>query len=140
MNRAPASFDLVALVESCRKRMGVLERSLGERVADYVVGLVDQLAGAEIALSPRRSAMLLRNVVADHEAKEAIVQQSGLDWTIARPPRLTNGPLTGAYRSGERIGANSTIPTISRADVADFMLKQLIDDANLRKAPGVMNG
>ena len=45
----------------------------------------------------------------------------------------------GAYRSGERIRADALIPTISRADVADFMLKQLTDEAYLHNTPGVMN-
>jgi putative NADH-flavin reductase len=67
--------------------------------------------------------LLLRNVVADHEAKEAIVRESGLDWTIVRPPRLTNGPRTGAYRAGEHIEARATVPAISRADVAHFMFQ-----------------
>ena len=82
--------------------------------------------------------LVLRNVVADHEVKERLIKQSRLKWTIVRPPRLTNGCRTGAYRSGERIAANSIIPTISRADVADFMLKQLTDDTYLHKAPAMM--
>lgn len=51
---------------------------------------------------------------------------------------LTNGKRTGVYRTGEHLTPSSIIPTISRADVADFMLKQLTDDAFLQKAPGVM--
>ena len=82
--------------------------------------------------------LILCNVVTDHEAKEKIITQSGLDWTIVRPPRLTNGPHTGAYRHGGDIKAESVIPMISRADVADFMLLQLDDRAYLRKAPAVM--
>jgi putative NADH-flavin reductase len=82
--------------------------------------------------------LILRNVVADHEAKENIIARSGLDWTIVRPPRLTNGPHTGVYRHGGDIKAESVIPMISRADVADFMLLQLDDRAYLRKAPAVM--
>jgi putative NADH-flavin reductase len=81
--------------------------------------------------------LALRNVVADHEAKEALIKQSHLNWTIVRAARLTNGPRTGAYLSSENIGANSIIPTISRADVADFMLKQLTCDTYLHKAAGV---
>jgi putative NADH-flavin reductase len=81
---------------------------------------------------------LLHNVVADHEVKEAIVKQSRLDWTIARPPRLTNGPRTGKYRSGEDIKPQSLILTISRADLADFMLEQLSGTGYSRKAPRVM--
>jgi putative NADH-flavin reductase len=82
--------------------------------------------------------LIMRNVVTDHEAKENIITRSGLDWTIVRPPRLTNGPHTGAYRHGGNIKAASVIPMISRADVADFMLLQLDDYAYLRKAPAVM--
>jgi putative NADH-flavin reductase len=82
--------------------------------------------------------IVLRNVAADHEANESIIQQSRLDWTIVRPPRLTNGERTGVYRSGERIDSKSIIPEISRADLAEFMLKQLADDTFLRKAVSVM--
>jgi putative NADH-flavin reductase len=82
--------------------------------------------------------LILRNVVADHEAKENIIARSGLDWTIVRPPRLTNGPHTGVYRHGGDIKAEAVIPMISRADVADFMLLQLDNRAYLRKAPAVM--
>jgi putative NADH-flavin reductase len=82
--------------------------------------------------------LVLHNVAADHEVKEALIKQSRLNWIIVRPPRLTKGRRTGAYRSGERIVATSIIPTISRADVADFMLKQLTDDTYLRKTVSVM--
>jgi len=82
--------------------------------------------------------LILRNVVIDHEAKEKIITQSGLDWTIVRPPRLSNGPHTRNYRHGGNIRAVSVIPMISRADVADFMLRQLDDHAYLHKAPAVM--
>ena len=69
--------------------------------------------------------LLLRNVVADHEAKERIIATSSLDWTIIRPPRLTHGAHTGAYRHRSDIKAASVVPMISRADVADFLLRQL---------------
>lgn len=82
--------------------------------------------------------IVLRNVAADHEANESIIEHSKLEWTIVRPPRLTNGERTGVYRSGERIDSKSIIPEISRADLAEFMLKQLTDDTFLRKATSVM--
>ena len=56
--------------------------------------------------------LVFRHVVADHEAKERIITQSSLDWTIVRPPRLTNGPLTGTYRHGNDIKATSVVPRI----------------------------
>jgi putative NADH-flavin reductase len=82
--------------------------------------------------------ILLHNVVADHEAKERIIRQSTLDWIIVRPPRLTNGVRRGRYRSGVDIRATSVIPRISRADLAEFMLRQLRDDTYVHKTPAVM--
>jgi putative NADH-flavin reductase len=61
--------------------------------------------------------IIMRNVVADHEAKERIIQESQLEYVIVRPPRLTNGPARGTYRSGTNIRADSLIPHIARADV-----------------------
>ncbi len=83
--------------------------------------------------------LLMRNVVADHEAKERIIARSGLDWTIVRPPRLTNGAHTGTYRHGDDIHAASVVPLISRADLADFMLRQLDSAAYVHKTPAVMH-
>jgi putative NADH-flavin reductase len=82
--------------------------------------------------------LLLRNVVADHEAKERIIQQSGLEWVIVRPPRLTNGPRRGTFRHGLDIRATSMIPTISRADVADFMLRQIDDNRYVHRPTAIM--
>ena len=83
-------------------------------------------------------APLLHNVISDHEEKERLIKQSQLDWVIIRPPRLTNGQYTGVYRSGEQIPARSLILTLSRADMAEFMLKQVTNDTFVRKAPRVM--
>jgi putative NADH-flavin reductase len=81
---------------------------------------------------------VIKGVVLDHEAKEDFVAASNLNWTIVRCARLTNGPLTGNYRHGEHIASRSIIPTISRADVADFMIKQLSDDTYLHMKPRIM--
>jgi putative NADH-flavin reductase len=84
------------------------------------------------------ASFLLQGSIADHEVKEEHITYSTLDWTIVRPAKLTNGRLTGQYRVGERITPNSIFPTISRADVADFMLKQLADKTYLHKKPRIM--
>jgi len=62
----------------------------------------------------------------DKDIAEDIVMKSGLDWTIVRPGLLTNGPTVGHYKiltemKDWRGGA------ISRADVADFLIKHLDD-------------
>lgn len=81
---------------------------------------------------------VVRNEIADHEAKEHLINSSTLEFTIVRPPKLTNGSKKGHYRSGENIKAESIFPVMSRADVADFMLKQLTDKTFLRKAVRIM--
>jgi|ERR1051326_1985034 putative NADH-flavin reductase len=81
---------------------------------------------------------IVRNEIADHEVKEQLIRSSKLDWTIVRPPKLTGGPGTGTYRSGEAIRTRSLLPTMSRADVADFMLRQLTDNTFIRKSPRIM--
>jgi putative NADH-flavin reductase len=88
----------------------------------------------------RRSlvSILLHNVAADHDLDESMIKQSHLDWTIVRPPMLTKGERTGSYRSGDYLEPRSLFPQISRADIAQFMLKQLSEDAFLHGTPVVM--
>ena len=76
--------------------------------------------------------------VADAFAMEATLAKSGLDWTIARPPKLTDKPFTGRYRSREGhlpfFGFN-----VSRADVADFMIKAAENHSSVGKIVGLCN-
>ena len=78
--------------------------------------------------------LLLGRAYDDKDVQERLIRASPLDWTIARPGVLTNGPRTGRYHvlvepATWRNGA------ISRADVADFLVKQIEDRSLLRKAP-----
>jgi putative NADH-flavin reductase len=79
---------------------------------------------------------VLRNIFNDKEVQERLVMDSELDWIIVRPAGLTNGPRTGAYKHWVGEPKAPITSRISRADVADFMLKQLTDDTYLRKTPG----
>ena len=81
--------------------------------------------------------IFLRHAFADHERQEAVVKQSALDWTLARPPYLFDGPHTGVYQHGFAPAYRGTKGKISRADVADFMLKQVADDTYVGKAAGI---
>jgi putative NADH-flavin reductase len=81
--------------------------------------------------------VFLRHAFVDHERQEDIVKRSSLDWTIVRPPHLTDGPRTGAYHHGFPPAYTRIKGKISRADVADFMLKQLTDDTYFHQTPGV---
>jgi len=126
------------LVEGVRHIVDAMERR-GTRRLVYLsfLGVREgrrQLSFVGRVIVPR----LLHNVVADHEAKEAIIRERGLDWVIVRPPRLTNGPRRGVYRHGVGIRATSLIPRISRADLADFMLRQISSDTYVHNTPAVM--
>jgi uncharacterized protein YbjT (DUF2867 family) len=78
--------------------------------------------------------LLLGRVYDDKDVQERIVRGSKLDWVIVRPVILTNGPKTNAYRA--LVDPRGwTCGFISRADVADFLVKQIDDDAFLHKMP-----
>ena len=79
----------------------------------------------------------LKNAFADHEIQEDYIRQSDLDWTIIRPAGLTNGVRTEVYRHGFPVTEKGLKLKISRADVADFMLKQLNDKIYIHKTPGI---
>ncbi len=81
--------------------------------------------------------LLLREVYADHEAQEAFVKQSDLDWIIVRPGAFTDGSASGAYKHGFPPTEKNLKLKISRTDVANFMLRQLTDDTYLRQSPGL---
>lgn len=67
---------------------------------------------------------------------EEVVRESGLDWTIVRPPRLTNGPRTGAFRTA--IGKNVRGGfRVSRADVALFMLRAVDAPETIHQTIGI---
>jgi putative NADH-flavin reductase len=82
--------------------------------------------------------LLFPGVVADSAAQERIFAESSLDWTMVRPPELTNGPYTGKYRVRE-----GHLPAfgfkISRANVADYMIKAVEQHLSSRAIVGVSN-
>jgi len=119
---------IVRAMEASGVRRLVYLSTSGVRESSPRTGLLIRLAAA----GP------IRHEVGDHEIKESVVRSSALDWTIVRAPLLTNGRRTGQYRAGEEIAARWPLPMLSRADVAEFMLRQLDDAAFVGKAPSVM--
>ena len=73
----------------------------------------------------------------DKARQERLIKGSSLEWVIVHPAQLTNGKKRGVYRHGAKIGSYLFTQRISRADVADFMLRQLNDDSCLRQAVGI---
>lgn len=78
--------------------------------------------------------LFLKRVYDDKDVQEQMVRGSGLDWTIVRPGLLTSAPASGRYRALEN-PADWRAGTISRADVADFLVSQVEDPSYLRKTP-----
>lgn len=83
--------------------------------------------------------LLLGRAYDDKDVQERMIRRSGLEWIIVRPVILTNGSRTGAYRvltdpRDWRCGL------ISRADVADFLVRQIDDDRYLGKTPVLIDG
>jgi len=70
----------------------------------------------------------------DHKRFEAMLKDSGLEWIVVRPYRLLDGPRTGRYRVSPRFLPAKPVG-IHRADIADFMVKQLGSDEWLRQTP-----
>jgi putative NADH-flavin reductase len=78
--------------------------------------------------------LLLKTMYDDKDREEAIIKASSANWMIVRPGMLTNGARTGSYRvltdmNGVKAGK------ISRADVADFILKQLAQPTYFKQTP-----
>jgi len=77
--------------------------------------------------------LLSGEVLKDAQQHVEVIKKSQLDWVIVRGPMLNDGPHTGKYRVGW-VGVNTGV-RISRADVADFLLKQVTDNTYLHQLP-----
>jgi putative NADH-flavin reductase len=81
---------------------------------------------------------LLRGIYADKIAGESHIRNSDLDWTLVQPAQLSDGALTRKYRVGERL-VMSGMPSVSRADVAHFIVGEVDSPAYVRKVAIVSN-
>lgn len=125
------TMNIVAAMTKCGIRRLVCETSLG-------VGDSRGRLGAlyTFFLIP----LLLYFYFQDKELQEECIKQSSLDWVIVRPAALTNGKQSGAIREGKDVGSLFFTHSISRADVASFMLSEVKDDRYVRDTPGVESG
>jgi len=79
----------------------------------------------------------LKQIFLDHELQEKYVRESNLNWTIIKPAAFTDGEKTENYLHGFSTNDKSIKLKISRADVADFILKQITNKSYLLKTPGL---
>jgi putative NADH-flavin reductase len=78
--------------------------------------------------------LLLKRVYDDKDVQEWIIRSSGLEWTIVRPGLLTDRPATGQYRVLTK-PKDWWFGVINRADVADFLVRQIDDRALIGSTP-----
>lgn len=98
------------------------------------VGIGDSKAHAGFLLNKIFAPLFLKEPFADKEKQEAQVMATDLDWIIIRPSGLHDGPAKGKYK----VAMNGPVPArIARADVADFLVKQLTGTEYVRKAPSI---
>jgi uncharacterized protein YbjT (DUF2867 family) len=82
--------------------------------------------------------LLLKRVYDDKGVQEWIIRSSGLDWTIVRPGLLTSGPAAGRYRVLS-MPQEWRFGVVSRADVADFLVRQADDRTLIGATPLLIN-
>ncbi|GAA2291789.1 hypothetical protein GCM10010234_36120 [Streptomyces hawaiiensis] len=79
---------------------------------------------------------IYKDVYADLRAMEAAIARSATDWTVVRPPKLLNRPVSGMYR----VAVGGTPPrarSLGRADVAHAMLVMVGDVATVKQGVGL---
>ena len=87
--------------DGTRNIVEAMERTGVKRlICQSSLGVGDSRANLPLFTKYIVVSLFLRHAFADHERQEAVVRQSALDWTIVRPPYLTDGPRTGAYLHG----------------------------------------
>ncbi|MFE9745904.1 NAD(P)-dependent oxidoreductase [Saccharothrix saharensis] len=81
---------------------------------------------------------VLRYPWGDMARMEDVVRASGLEWTIVRPPQLTDGPRTDAYRTAVGTNVRGGM-RVSRADLAALVVRCLADPGTVHQAISVAN-
>ncbi len=74
---------------------------------------------------------LLKHVYADLRTMEELLRKSDVDWTVVRPPMLTNKPFSGKYRTATNSYLAHPV-SIARADLAYYMVNHIQDSATYR--------
>ena len=84
--------------------------------------------------------LILKQALVDHGLQEALLAESGLDWTVLRPGGLTNESATGTVRLGPGVGGPGTLGRVARADVAALLLACLTDPETIGHAYTIAAG
>lgn len=119
------------------KNVLVAMRELGVRRYIVISGAGLDFPGDRKDLPGRIVSKIIRllspAIVADKDRELALLQASDVEWILARPPRLVDGPARGFRVSHDRALASK----VRRADLAAFLVSQLESRENVRRAPFV---
>lgn len=118
------------LDDSSRATIGAMRKAgvrrlviLSSALLDKNIGLMDKLVGRTI----------LRHFSSDQRAMEKQVTASKLDWTVLRPPRMTDSAPEGPATSTLAEPANGTGMKIRKEEVARLMLDAVENGKNMGK-------
>ncbi len=147
VQHAVSSADVVISVLGIRKKGLVDVCTLGVRsilaamAAQHKRRLIVLSAyGAGETQGASLSAWMIRRILAakmrDKDEMETLVRAADIDWTIVRPPALTNGPLSGTAQAGVGLKIGF-FAKLSRADLAHFILREASLDHYVKQAPTV---
>ena len=120
--------------DGARSVVAALRGDTTRRVVMVSAAMLFEDAGVIAALL---RTTVLRHVARDSRVAESIFMSSALDWTIVRPPRLTNGPPTQGWQVAEGHLPRGGKSSISRADVAHCLLEEAKRTAPSRRLLGV---
>ena len=133
----PASpFKEVTLLSTAtRALVGAMKAENVSRLVTITgMGAGDSVGHGGFAFDRLIFPLLLRKVYADKNRQEAIIRESGLDWVLVRPAVLNDKPGHGAVRTLEELSSFHG-GTISREDVASFVLEQAQATPWLQRSP-----
>jgi putative NADH-flavin reductase len=128
-----SSKQSTLLQDSAKAIVSSMKRANVHRILVVSVGFLFPETGLPGALLRN---LILKSTGKDAAAMESILMREPLEWTVVRPPRLTNAKASGKYRmmDGHMPKRGFTIP---RADVADFLLNEVEAPAHVHQIVGV---
>jgi putative NADH-flavin reductase len=123
-----------------RNAMAIMERTGPKRIVSLVGASVVMPGDNPPSISMRMLQLITRvfggTMLEDGETHAREIAASTLDYTLVRPPRLTDGPATGRIQQAPSLDLGPT-SSISRADLAAFLLEVAVEGKYIRAAPMV---
>lgn len=116
--------NIISAMEACGVKLFIYLSSLGAGESKYLMSPIARLLIVHF---------LLRIPLQDHTRNQHFIAKSKLQWTILQPGGLTDNELTGIYKSGSELIQIKGSPSISRANVAHFILTEAIQSKFIGK-------